>query len=40
MEPIVHCDAKAGSRALDVMRWGLIPYWVWHLVSRAPGGAP
>jgi len=23
MEPIVHCDAKAGSRALDVMRWGL-----------------
>ena len=40
MEPIVPCDAKAGSRALDVMRWGLIPYWVWHLVSRAPGGAP
>jgi len=23
MAPIVHCDAKAGSRALDVMRWGL-----------------
>jgi putative SOS response-associated peptidase YedK len=25
--PVVHYDAKAGSRALDVMRWGLIPYW-------------
>jgi putative SOS response-associated peptidase YedK len=25
--PVVHYDAKAGSRALAVMRWGLIPYW-------------
>jgi putative SOS response-associated peptidase YedK len=25
--PVVHYDAKAGQRALDVMRWGLIPYW-------------
>ena len=25
--PIVRYDAKAGSRAFDVMRWGLIPYW-------------
>jgi len=25
--PIVHCDAKEGTRALEVMRWGLIPYW-------------
>jgi putative SOS response-associated peptidase YedK len=25
--PIVHYDAKAGSRDLEVMRWGLIPYW-------------
>ena len=25
--PIVHYDAKAGERSLDVMRWGLIPYW-------------
>ena len=24
---IVHHDAKAGQRSLDVMRWGLIPYW-------------
>jgi putative SOS response-associated peptidase YedK len=25
--PIVHYDARAGERSLDVMRWGLIPYW-------------
>ena len=25
--PIVHYDAKAGARGLEVMRWGLIPYW-------------
>jgi putative SOS response-associated peptidase YedK len=25
--PIVRYDAKEGSRSLDVMRWGLIPYW-------------
>ena len=25
--PVVHYDAKAGQRSLDVMRWGLIPYW-------------
>ena len=23
----MHYDAKDGQRALDVMRWGLIPYW-------------
>jgi hypothetical protein len=23
----VHYDAKAGTRSLDVMRWGLVPYW-------------
>ena len=25
--PIVRRDAKAGQRSLDVMRWGLVPYW-------------
>jgi putative SOS response-associated peptidase YedK len=25
--PIVHSDTKAGERSLDVMRWGLIPFW-------------
>src|SRR6266404_2626751 len=25
--PIVRYDAKAGSRALDLMRWGLLPCW-------------
>ena len=25
--PVVRFDAKDGQRSLDVMRWGLIPYW-------------
>src|SRR6516165_4284986 len=25
--PVVRFDAKAGQRSLDVLRWGLIPYW-------------
>src|ERR1700731_4183471 len=25
--PIVRYDAKEGQRSLEVMRWGLIPYW-------------
>src|SRR6266446_6461001 len=25
--PIVYYDAKDGGRRLEVMRWGLIPYW-------------
>jgi putative SOS response-associated peptidase YedK len=25
--PIVRYDASAGARALDLMRWGLVPYW-------------
>src|SRR5260221_11635483 len=25
--PIVRYDAKDGHRSLEVMRWGLIPYW-------------
>jgi putative SOS response-associated peptidase YedK len=25
--PIVHYDVKDGARSLEVMRWGLIPYW-------------
>src|SRR3954470_24860891 len=25
--PIVRYDEKAGSRTLDLMRWGLVPYW-------------
>ncbi len=24
---MVHFDAKARERALDVMRWGLVPFW-------------
>ena len=26
-QPIVRYDAKAGERSLDVMRWGLVPFW-------------
>ena len=25
--PIVRFDVKAGERSLDVMRWGLVPFW-------------
>jgi putative SOS response-associated peptidase YedK len=25
--PIVRHEPKAGSRTLDLMRWGLVPYW-------------
>jgi putative SOS response-associated peptidase YedK len=25
--PIVRYNAKTGSRTLDLMRWGLVPYW-------------
>jgi putative SOS response-associated peptidase YedK len=25
--PVVRYDAKAGERSLDIMRWGLVPYW-------------
>src|SRR5882724_9056952 len=25
--PIVRFDPKAGSRTLDLMRWGLVPHW-------------
>jgi putative SOS response-associated peptidase YedK len=25
--PVVRYDAKAGQRSLNMLRWGLIPYW-------------
>jgi len=25
--PIVRYDTRAGERSLDVMRWGLVPFW-------------
>jgi len=25
--PVVRWDAKAGERSLDILRWGLVPYW-------------
>jgi putative SOS response-associated peptidase YedK len=25
--PVVRYDAKASERSLDIMRWGLVPYW-------------
>jgi putative SOS response-associated peptidase YedK len=25
--PVVRYDPKAGERSLDVMRWGLVPFW-------------
>src|SRR6202007_1985762 len=28
--PVVRYDTKAGERSLDVMRWGLVPFWRKH----------
>ena len=25
--PVVRYDTKAGERSLDLLRWGLVPYW-------------
>jgi hypothetical protein len=25
--PVVRYDVKAGERSLDLLRWGLVPYW-------------
>jgi putative SOS response-associated peptidase YedK len=25
--PVVRYDRKAGERSLDLLRWGLVPYW-------------
>ena len=25
--PVVRYDGKAGERSLDLMRWGLVPFW-------------
>ena len=25
--PVVGDDTRAGERSLDVMRWGLVPFW-------------
>ena len=25
--PVVRYDARASERTLDVMRWGLVPFW-------------
>jgi putative SOS response-associated peptidase YedK len=25
--PVVRYDTRAGERSLDVMRWGLVPFW-------------
>src|SRR5438045_3040099 len=29
--PVVRFDAKAGQRSLDLLRWGLVPYWAKEL---------
>jgi putative SOS response-associated peptidase YedK len=38
--PIVRYNLKAGHRTLDLMRWGLIPYWAKDaVVGEAAGPA-
>jgi putative SOS response-associated peptidase YedK len=38
--PIVHYDAKATQRSLDMLRWGLIPYWPRTSRSASPTSMP
>src|ERR1700730_12695346 len=42
--PVVRYDAKAGQRSLDMVRWGLVPYWAQdikvglaHINAKAEG---
>src|ERR1700756_819331 len=32
--PVVRYDARASKRALDVMRWGLVPFWAKNIKVR------
>src|SRR6202023_503721 len=34
--PVVRYDARAGQRSLDVMRWGLVPFWAKDLKVGFP----
>jgi len=29
--PVVRYDPRAGERSLDVMRWGLVPFWAMNI---------
>ena len=33
--PVVRYDTKAGQRSLDMLRWGLIPYWAKDSVNES-----
>ena len=33
---MVHYDARASERTLDVMRWGLVPFWA-NINAKAEG---
>src|SRR5881392_2472115 len=35
--PIIRYDAKAGHRTLDVIRWGLVPYWARDIALLSAG---
>src|SRR5438132_250513 len=36
--PVVRYDPKAGERSLDVMRWGLVPFWATGCRDMVPTG--
>jgi putative SOS response-associated peptidase YedK len=38
--PVVRYDAKAGQRSLDMLRWGLIPYWAKDSRLASPTSTP
>jgi putative SOS response-associated peptidase YedK len=35
--PTVRYDAKAQRRSLQVMRWGLVPFWVKDINAKTEG---
>ena len=35
--PVVRHDRKAGERSLDLLRWGLVPYWAKDLYNITMG---
>ena len=38
--PIVCYDAKVGERSLDVLRWGLAPFWAKDIKSASRTSTP
>src|ERR1700757_2688250 len=38
--PVVRYDVKGGERSLDLLRWGLVPYWAKDIKVASPTSTP